>query len=903
MFNEEVGAAAALVSLLEQTTPFDELVVSVNGGSDATGELVRRTLSQHGYRLVHQGHVPAATATFERWLQKGGAAAVVVDHAQPISKSDSINTVLAGGLLNSDRVLVVDGDTVLDANFLAGLKQNFYRLRRKGRGVATRWVVEDYAIQSGSVMSASPGPGMPTAGLIHHARAAEYAVATVLRRGQTTRIGSGAMFGRSRLYTVVGCGFTARRECFPMPSDTLTEDHDFTLAVQNEAEVEEQVGAAELTERGFRVVVDGTELELGALTGEQPVAFSRGGNARFVSESIMYTDDPLTLPGYLRQIERWNGGGVENALKRLFLRGAWRGLRANVRFTLMSAQFENVFGLLLLLLMLPLTLGVNFALPGHGTPLHGLLVWLGIDMTASGVLAALGFWRQGRGLGVRGWALQRWVWRRLLPAAIALGLLRVFNAVTYVTGAVRATLRFARREEIDPRTTITWERPRSGTAKRTQARFLGATSGLLSFAVGVFGLTAWIAAESRPGYRDAWRLINESVPVLQSQHEQLPLPLGGSSLLGVMLDPGTASGAATGGHADAAPPERAPDLVEGAPDASVVEAAPAEEAEDTVGAVAAGDAAGSVAADAPAVAEPEPIATIPAPAELLGSPLATLGLKVATAGSGRPGVSAFCSVTDVARPAGQPRLLSGSADEYEPLSSWGLLVLARLAPLVANIEEAATAYDVPADLVLRVLLNESYLDPLAVGPTGDLGLSQVTSDALTLLKAISTDSLSPFANERFFGGAFSVFDPDFSVCAGAAKLAWARAQPGGNDESFAYARYINPLEGVVRGKISPRHAELVVALGELKPLAAALERTIAAFRADPDSVTDKERALLGVTNLVADGAITVGQAYFVTAELVRSFGIDDRGLYDDIRERLYGESDPAPQQGVGGGVG
>ena len=95
---------------------------------------------------------------------------------------------------------------------------------------------------------------------------------------------------------------------------------------------------------------------------------------------------------------------------------------------------------------------------------------------------------------------------------------------------------------------------------------------------------------------------------------------------------------------------------------------------------------------------------------------------------------------------------------------------------------------------------------------------------------------------------------------------------------------------------------LVEAIGELRPLAAALERTIAAYRRDPQAVTDKERALLGVTTLVADGTLTVGQAYFVTAELVQSFGIDDRDLYDAVRHRLYGEAAQPPSDG-GGGVG
>ena len=885
MFNEEASAAAALSSLLRQSSPIDEIVVSINGGSDATGEVVRRTLTEYGYRAIDKGHVPGATATYERWLLTNGPMVAVVEHAQPISKSDSINVALDGGLLNTERVLLVDGDTVFHEDFLAGLKANFYRLRKLGRGAKARFVLEDYAIQSGAVLSSSPGRGKPVGGLIHRARSAEYAISAVLRSGQTARFGASKIFGNSRLYTVVGCGFTTRRECFPMPSDTLTEDHDFTLAVQNGPVTETAISVDELRERGFSALVAGELVDVGTVTGESPITMRRGGNARFVSEALMFTDDPLSLPGYLRQIERWNGGGVENGLKRFFVPETWRGLRANVRFTLLAAHFENLLGLLLLLVMLPLAMGLNFALPGHGMPLEALLVWLGVDVFMTGLLAVWGFLRLGVGLGFKNWRLGGWVARQGARSVLALGVLRIFNAITFVTGGVRAVRSFSKRHELDPRTTITWERPHAKTTGRTQLRFFGGTGALLLVASSVFVVTAWSAGETRPGYRDTWRLINGSVPVLRSEHMNLPLSVKGNDLTDAEPDVG---GSSTAGEAPVAAANAAPEGAAGQTElgaagaAEVAEVAEAvEAAEETI---ASSESTAVTEVDVPSEAVAKPID------DLLNSPLASLGLQVTGAKQGPRRVSAYCGVDAVARPASGPRLLDGQVADYTPLSAWGLLVLARLAPLVANIEVAATAYDVSPDLLLRVLLNESYLDPLAIGPTGDLGLSQVTNDALTLIKAISVDPLSPFANSTFFAGTFSVFDPDFSICAGAAKLAWAQAQPDGDDEHFAYARYINPLEGVVRGKISQRHSELVMAIDDLKPLAKALAATIAAFREDPANVTNEERALLGVTKLVADGTVTVGQAYFVTAELVQSFQIKDVPLYDSIRNRLYGES-------------
>lgn len=807
MFNEEAGARLALTSLLEQSVPFDELAISVNGGTDDTLAEVRTTLEEYGFGLVYSGPAPELKATLERWHAPKGPAVTVLSYRQPVSKSDSINAVVAGSYLTTDRVLVIDGDTVFDRHFLANLRDNFYRLTVTFEGGRRRYVITDSAIQSGAVMSARPGPGRPVASLISRARSAEYVVASLLRSGQTARLGTGGVFGSSRLYTVVGCGFAAKRDRFPMPADTLTEDHDFTLAVQNGATHEETVDVATLSQRGFTVVVDGEELRPSDFFDDQDeVVLRRSSDARFVTSALMYTEDPPHLSGYVRQIERWNGGGIENALKRLFRLTNWRELKPNVRFTLLSAQLENLLGLALLLLVLPLAWGLNFALPGYGTPLAAIGAWVGLDFIFTVLLVLLGFRRVWRGQGRRGFTLFVDTVTSTFRSVPYFLLLRFLNAVTFITAATRALPKFLRHKEQDPRVTITWDRPRD-VKRRLHVRTTGVAATMVLTALMLFAGAAYVAGATRPGYKTTWKLINSSPLVLQNDHRILPIQ-GAGTLLDEVVGAGLT-----------APPT-----------------------------------------DLQVVSSPE-----------------------------RSGISAFCSVSYTARPADEPRTLAGDAAKYEPLTYWERLVLARLAPLAAHIEEASTAYDIPADLLLRVLLNESYLDPLAVGPTEDLGLAQVTSDALTLLRALSTDNLSPFANRRFFAEPFSVFDPDFSICAGAAKLAWARSQPGGHADAYAYARYINPLEGVVRGAVSPIHAELVPAIEELKPLAGALMATIAAYRADPSSVTAAERALLDVSTDVSQGRITIRDAYATVAEITDDIGIADSELYDQVMLLLYDE--------------
>lgn len=660
------------------------------------------------------------------------------------------------------------------------------------------------------------------AGVISRARSAEYVVATVLRTGQTARLGAGEVFGSSRLYTVVGCGFATKRDRFPMPADTLTEDHDFTLTVQNGAENEETVDVATLVRRGFTVVVEGEEISPDDyFDAQDDVLLRHTSDARFVASALMYTEDPPHLSGYVRQIERWNGGGIENALKRLFRLDNWRGLRPNVRFTVLAAQIENLLSLALLLLALPLALGLNFALPGYGTPLLALGSWVGIDLFFTLLLVLLGFRRVWRAQGRRGFALLIATVAATVRSVPAFLLLRFLNALTFITAATRAVPKFLRQKEHDPRVTITWDRPHV-VKRRLHVRTTGVAVTLLLTNLILFAGAAYVAGATRPGYKTTWQLINLSPTVHQDDHRILPIQ--GSSTL---LDEVVAAG------------------LTGAP-------------------------------EAPSPAPPPP------PSEMQ---------VVANAGPGAGGISDFCSVGFTARPAAESRSLAGNEAAYEPLTYWQRLVLARLAPLAAHIEEASTAYDVPAELLLRVLLNESYLDPLAVGPTEDLGLSQVTSDTLTLLRALSNDQLSPLANRHFFAEPFSVFDPDFSICAGAAKLAWARSQPGGDDDGFAYARYINPLDGVVRGVVSPIHAELVPAIDELKPMVGALMATIAVYRADPSAVSSDERALLDISRKVAEDRLSIRDAYFAVAGLTHDLGIADAELYDQVLELLYDSRD------------
>lgn len=862
MFNEESGAARAIRSLLSQDEPLDELLISINGGTDSTAQVVRTAVTELGFARADHSALPTMSAEFERWSNPASPTRLtIVDHVWPVSKAASINQAVEQRLVTAHRVLVVDGDTEFDSGFVRALKDNFYRLRFGVRGIDADgnrdygYVLEDVALQSGAVRSRLTPPGQPQAAFIAAGRDAEYALSGVIRSGQCSRFTRGAAFGRSRLFTVVGCGFVAKREAFPMPDDTRTEDHDFTLAVQNADEPQALQAAAVLDDRGFRVVSGGRERSLTAYLGAGATLLVRKvAAARFVPQAAMFTDDPPHLSGFLRQVERWNGGALENALKRLASREQRAALRPNVKFTIVASQFENLAGLLLMLL-LPVLLGLQYGLPGARAPMANLALWLGADLLVTALLVAIGAWRLSTAGDQNGparhWSAAKLTARGLLPLLI----LRSLGAIGYLTAATRVlpahlarwrlktsagtaddvpsaalvTAQAAARPAERP--TVTWDRPSSRVRPRAHTRAFIVTGGMALTLIGLFSLAATLGG-GRDIDASAWYHTYLAARLEQDDHDALPLPYEDQAPDGGLV-------AAAGG----------PILV-----GSVVE-------------MPAGGHVGEP--DSPRSATPD------------GDPQE---------------LSSFCPPSALPERAQRPRTLYGPREAVvtvhaprDPLSPWGLLILSRLVPLLNHLEEAATAYDLDADLLLQVLLNESFLDPLAVGPTGDLGLAQVTSDALTLISSISTEPASPWHNERLFGREFSVYDPEFSLCAGAAKLAWAAAQPLSANDQVAYALYINPLHGAVAGQVAETHVEPVAAMVALRPLVDLLGATVEAFRQDPGSVNDAERRLLDVTVDLRAGVMDVRGAYAAVATLVSDLRIDDREFYREIQARLYGQ--------------
>lgn len=779
MYNEEHGARRCLASILRQEVQPDQLAISINGGSDNTYAVVTRILTEYGYSRKATDMLEGLDARLERWLAPGGAASIVlVNYRSRTAKSESINNLFDYRLISSDRVLLVDGDTILHPGFVRAMRQNFYRLRTTTVDGRRRHVIEDYALVSGSVSSWLPHGAPVWQRIVSSGRRAEYAFSTLLRKGQSSQPGSSAVFGNSRLFTVVGCGFTARRELFPMPDTTRTEDHEFTLEVQNMPLTEVEVEPAALDTMGLRLQIAGNLVRPSELFGpDEQVILRTGGNARFVPEALMLTEDPSSLNGLLNQVERWNGGGLEGALGRI-----GRKLRPNVAFTVWLAQIENLLGIILLLFVLPNLIALNVVNPSIGMSGAALLTWFAIDLVLSFLLNTAGFRLQklargGPRRGALGWALRQSF--MTLPAYLLIRYLNPFAWAGAATEVIPAWIRRHRHRNSSTvkSAAVAWERPRGARASlRTQ--------GVMVSVLGLYPLLSGlvVAPVINPVNATGWQLTYARNVIDMDDHRST----------GPLL-----------------PPEQG-------------------------------------------------------------------------------GVPTYC---EAGAPGVVQLTLAGSAGVgYTPLGLWDLLALGRLAPLLPLIEQAADSYGLSVTDVLQVFMNESLFDPLAHGPTGDLGLAQLTTDALTLLDAASNDPKSPIYNPDLITVTSNVFDPVFSACAGAAKLAWAYDQPRVRNLEQAYALYINPVHGFVNGRIGDIWIPLVAQMEALEPNIQRLAAAYAQYQLDPQVLTQHERSLIEISLQVADSSIDLRTAYSQSLEVISDAQIDDRDVYRQVLNQLFGST-------------
>ncbi len=789
MYNEEKSGSLALDSLLMQESVPEHIAISINGSTDKTYDVVTSILKMRNFDFRGTTAIPKYNAILETWTSAKYRTRVnIMVYYRQVSKSESINNLLESKIVDADRILIVDGDTIFHKAFVKRLRENFYRLHKKGQ----EYWIEDYGLQSGSVGSITSSDASSDARFISAARTAEYAFSSIVREGQAKQIGDTALFGNSRLYTVIGCGFVARKDLLPMPVDTETEDHDFSLSCQSRKARYETISLTALKARSFKIIYRQEEYEIDEFIQQDKVTIKHSGNARFVPDALMSTEDPPHLNGFIRQIERWNGGGLQNALKRL-----GRPLSINVFFTLWGSFAEAVVGLVLLAL-LPTLIALNFGNSSLGIAPLSLGAWLGFDLIISLSLIYLGLFKRFRAAGMN--IIKAWFkavlnsFRTIIPFMV----LRWFNPLTYVASATKAIPEHIRsRRKNYRRRGITWEKAHTRGLKPSRSKIVLVWTTLFTI-VSTFAV-ANLASYINPINEEAWKLVYNKPHIDLEDYDYLPAISSGKD-------------------------------------------------------------------------------------EIALASLQTSQVKLALPAIPEDSISLFCHPSFTYLAKGQKTIASyGNANRYQRLGFWGLLTLARAVPLMPYIENAANSYNVPVDLLLRIYINESDLNPLADGTTGDKGLSQITSDALTLLNGISKDKENIFYNPRLFPSKYSVYDPDFSSCAGAAKIAWALDQElAEGSQEKAYALYINPIHGVQNGEISKIHKVLVANMMSYTDMVQYIANAYALYQQNPSRLSSFERSLIAISYAVENKELNIEEAYKRVYSLVKKYQLDDREIYQNI---------------------
>ncbi len=176
--NEEKNITRTLESLLNQTKRIKSIIVVDDGSNDSTSEVAKK------YRGVY-----------------------VLRNPQRIGKAESINRAL--DLVDTDLVMIVDADTVLEESFIEKTVKTFME--------------RDIAAASGFVIPSERSLNMA----IKKARVVEdFYAQTTLKRGQDMVNG---------LFVVSGCCAVYRTHIlkqYRIPTDTFTEDLDLTWSLE-----------------------------------------------------------------------------------------------------------------------------------------------------------------------------------------------------------------------------------------------------------------------------------------------------------------------------------------------------------------------------------------------------------------------------------------------------------------------------------------------------------------------------------------------------------------------------------------------------------------------------------------------------------------------------------------------
>ncbi len=354
VYNEEKDITTTLQSVLDQTEPPDQIIISDNGSQDETCLVIDRLLMSTGYSLREipdEGHSDLRIGQYENGKSP---SLIQLQHRHQTSKADSINEIQKYKFVKNSRTLTIDSDTILDPRFIERMNENWYTLRI----YRNRVVVTQAEILGATVLPKKNKSAGFQERAIAMAREGEYTFGQILvRNGQNF----------TALYVTPGCGFMCRADKLILPDRTVTEDLELTQTIQSDRKTYKlsKSNLKKFITGGFQVKVNNHLVSLAQFLQElgKPVYIVEN-NASYVDSAFMYTQDPTDFKNLFIQIGRWCAGFHEV----LFLQGKkFRKGNKRLLFTIYGAKFEGlvssiIFLLLPTLVLIKITTGYGISL-------------------------------------------------------------------------------------------------------------------------------------------------------------------------------------------------------------------------------------------------------------------------------------------------------------------------------------------------------------------------------------------------------------------------------------------------------------------------------------------------------------------------------------------------------------
>ena len=381
VYNEEKDITTTLQSVLNQSEPPDQIIISDNGSQDETCLVIDRLLIAKGYALreiLDEGHSDLRIGEY----RNGTAPSLIqLQHKGQTSKADSINEIQKYKYIKNSRTLTIDSDTILDPRFIERMNENWYTLRIYRNRVV---IIKTEILGATVLPKKNRGAGLQERA-IALAREAEYTFGQILvRNGQNS----------TALYVTPGCGFMCRADKLILPDRTVTEDLELTQTIQSERKTYKlsESNLREFISEGFQVKVNSHLVPLVQFLQElgKPVYFVEN-NASYVDSAFMYTQDPTDFKNLFIQIGRWCAGFHEV----LFLQGKkFRKGNKRLLFTIYGAKFEGLISSIIFLL-LPILVLIKIT-TGYGVSLRFIWMFYLFDALVQIPGVALSLYRRNR---------------------------------------------------------------------------------------------------------------------------------------------------------------------------------------------------------------------------------------------------------------------------------------------------------------------------------------------------------------------------------------------------------------------------------------------------------------------------------------------------------------------------